>query len=308
MLIKYKNKKTTIVIATIFGLLLWSYVNIKENKNIKANNTTVRANLLLNNTEEQNKEAINIAIEKAGLDGNVKLPCGIFDLGLYMFETGNITLIGCGKPSLSSNEEELIGGTVLRGQIDLNIKDNITLQGLGVDVKNTQNIEANGDAIRSGGQRKNVPQGTTLIGITTLLEKGLNHGHGAVFTSGDNNRVFSTTHYGGAHGLVFRSSDNVAWNNIAENGTASLLTIKGFDSSGDAVNNKVNGFYGKNGHIVIEAHGNTITENNNVTAIIQNPTDEDNTIDGIEYREFKTKISGYIKGTLGINNINIQVR
>ena len=265
----------------------------------------IMAKIFESNTVGENQDAINMAISRVGTNGIVHLPCGVFNLGVFVFQSGYVELRGCAQSALVSSRDALAGGTVLLGGIDMNIQDVITVRSLGVDVLNSPPGGAGlgFDAIRSGGQRRDVPQYARIINVTTLIPFGNNTGHGAVFTSGGGNKLRSTVHYGGAHGFAFRGSNNIATNVFVDSPSSSIATIKSIDAAGDAENNRIIDLFGINGKIALESHGNTINQNNYVRATVQNPTDGDG--DGIRYATLPTAVSGGIVGTLGQNDVQV---
>lgn len=182
-----------------------------------------------------NTTALNAAIDAAAATAQaavVWLPAGDFPINNFTVDA-NITVRGAAMPRYSRVEEDLIGGTILRGG-KITLSDRTALFDLGVIA------DIDGDAITGGGSDECIVMNvsTMILGQTDPTSP---LGHGCIFNSGQRNFVYNYSATGFAHGLVFKGVDNIAANLDFWNCRISCVTIKS-DASSDVYGNVINSF------------------------------------------------------------------
>ena len=139
-------------------------------------------------------------------------------------DADDLVIEGAGAPLFDG--ANLVGGTVIQGQINANNKRRVIIRNLGVDVRGLGL-----DAIRSGtqgtGQRQEL-----IIENVTLLGDGV--GHGIALVSGSHNLVKNVTAYNFQHGVIFRCSHSRLDGAYLENITVWSVGIKAAAVSGNA--------------------------------------------------------------------------
>lgn len=176
---------------------------------------------------------ISAAMSAATAGCTIRVAPGVYVENVTFTQPG-IKLIGGGQPYFASSV--LLDGTVIEGVIDCDDNVGITIRDLGVDIRDTAEI----DGIKSGGLDDGVFDLTvincTLVGIAG---GGAGAGHGILCQTGGRNKIRGCSIYHFYHGIALRCSFSIVSDCYIYGSQSNSVIIKSETGSGNAIHNTV---------------------------------------------------------------------
>ena len=163
---------------------------------------------------------VNAIYSISSSGGTLYIPAGTYYLGVsgILISRSNINIVGDGMPEVASNKNNLIGGTILQGQVVID-GNNISVSNLGVDCGNTfvstynSNNGLNGLVIHNVAQTGTLNQNTNvqnvvgLVKIPTTISDPTAAVHGVLLESLQYLNASNIYGVGGWFGVVVKASD-----------------------------------------------------------------------------------------------------
>jgi hypothetical protein len=151
------------------------------------------------------------------------------------FSQDRLRLIGSGKPRFDGSN--LVGGTLITGQVNMNGKNGCEVRSLGVDVRTFSGSEM--DAILDN--RLTPSDANNSYVDLAVLGVGLSSGtgHGILLSGGGKNTVRGCSFYVWYHGLALRGSGNIVSDCYFWACTGNSIIVKSATPSGDAKGNAI---------------------------------------------------------------------
>lgn len=170
----------------------------------------------------------------AAADGDViYLDAGVYVGNVTLYPKQNISIVGAGVPSYDG--ENLTGGTVIVGKVDLFDSVGSSLSSLGIDVH-----ESNINAIDTGSlvpyEQHRLNQRFTnlsLAGNDAVWNAG-NASHGIRIQGGSHITIDNVTAYHFAHGIAIRGSWVNVSNVYSQDPAQTAVIVKAADTTGNA--------------------------------------------------------------------------
>lgn len=172
---------------------------------------------------------IQAAVTAAPAGSLIKIASGPY-IEDITFGQNNVLLVGAGKPYFDGTD--LIGGTIIKGQINCNGKIGATLKDLGVDIR----AHAQDDAIynSTGGTTPKYQRFENLRVVGKGSATAGDRGHGILLQSGGYNSVTNCDFHLWYHGLAFRCSHSTVTNSRFYSCFSDAVIIKSDTGSEDA--------------------------------------------------------------------------
>lgn len=186
------------------------------------------------NVAQKRFNTILAAISNAPLGSIISIAPGVYTENITLTQNGT-RLIGSGRPWYDGTN--LVGGTLIVGQININGKNGCTIRSLGVDVRTfgLGDRDAIVDNRLTQGDAYNSYIDLSVVGVGLSSQSG----HGILLSGGHKNFVHGCNFFVFYHGLVFRCSDSIASDCYFFACTGNSIIVKSETPSGNALNNTI---------------------------------------------------------------------
>lgn len=178
-------------------------------------------------------QTISAAMTAATAGCEIRVAPGVYVENVTFTQPG-IKLIGGGQPYFASSV--LQDGTIIEGVIDCDDNVGLTIRDLGVDIRDTAEI----DGIKSGSLDDGIFDLTvincTLVGIAG---GGAGAGHGILCQTGGRNKIRGCSIYHFYHGIALRCSFSIVSDCYIYGSQSNSVIIKSESGSGNAIHNTV---------------------------------------------------------------------